>query len=943
MPTLLFPSLSQKLILGIDFWKLFKINLTFTDAVENKPNEVEPDEHKVHNQKLINIPINNIIGETGHELSSVNLSKLQKAINNFQIYKEGQIGTTNLLRHTIDTGDASPIKQRYYPVSPYLQAEVNKELERMLELGVIEPSSSPWSSPIVMVKKPNGKIRLCLDSRKLNEVTKKDSYPLPYISRILGNIVGSKYLSSVDLKDAFWQIPLEETSKEKTAFTVPSRGLYQFRRLPFGLNNAAQSQSRLMDRVLGYDLEPHVFVYLDDIIIATNEFDTHIKMLREVAARLKQANLTVNIEKSQFCKNEMKYLGYVLDKNGLHTDPIKIKAITDYPIPKNIKQIRSLIGMASWYRRFINNYSTLLSPLSDLTKKTTTKFKWTKSADEAFNSLKQVLTHAPVLCNPDFNSPFIVQTDASDVGIGGVLVQGEGANEQVIAFMSHKLTSAQRNYSPTERECLAVILAIEFFRPYVEGTDFTVITDHASLLWLLNVKQPTGRIARWILRLQSYNFTLVHRKGKFNVVPDALSRAIDEIDVTSADFNEDLWYNKLRDKISVNPVKFPNFRIEGQTIFKHIKVRNTCMNNSEDWKLVIPTNMRDALIVENHDPPQSSHFGYYKTMKRLQEKYFWPKMSSDVSSYIKSCKECKANKDPTHVVRNTMGQQKPADRPWKILSVDFLGPLPRSKEGNTILLVLIDCFTKYTILCPMRKADTVNMIKLIEKEVFFKFGVPEIIISDNGPQFIANDFQHFLETHSVKHWPNAVYHPQHNPAERPNKVIASAIRNYVKSDHRSWDHELTHIACAINTASHKSSKFSPYYLNFGRNMATSGLTHKLISTRNSISDHNQTITIEDEISKLHDAQKEVVKNLKHAYDAQAKYYNLRSKPREFEEGDTVWYKNFVQSNKIKNISAKLCPRYKEGRIRSKIGSSTYLLEDSEGNPINKFNAKDLKS
>lgn len=921
--TLIMPSLSKKLILGIDFWKLFGFQIKICESLSYQ--EVMNGDEK--------------------RFGVEELDRISDIIDRFPKSVEGKLNRTTVLEHKIDTGTATPIKQRYYNVSPYVQKEMDKEFDRMLRLGVIEPSKSAWASPMVSVRKANGKIRLCLDSRKLNEVTVKDSYPMPYMTRILGNLRGTRYLSKIDLKDAYWQIPLSTDSKEKTAFTIPGRGLYQFCVTPFGLCNAGQSQCRLMDRVLGFDMEPYVFVYLDDIVVATDDFEQHLKFLEQIADRLSNAGLSVNIDKSQFFVEKLHYLGHVIDKNGIHTDQAKVECIVEYPAPKSVKEVRRFIGFSGWYRRFIYDFATVSAPITDLLKepkKPSTpkvKFVWNCAAEEAFQKLKLALSSAPVLATPNFDLPFIIQTDASDIGLAGVLVQGSGDQERVIAYMSQKFTSAQKKYSTTERECLAVLAAIEHFRPYIEGAHFTVITDHASLVWLQNLKNPNGRLGRWILRLQQYNFKLIHRKGKHNVVPDALSRAmVSEISILSENFDGDTWYDELKEKIIANPDKYPDFRLENNIVLKHCSNNCNICASFSSWKVVLPSHLRSKIIFENHDTPTSSHFGYYKTLKRVQTTYYWPKMTLDIREYIAKCDMCKANKDPTYITRSPMGEAKVIDTPWQTIAIDFLGPLPRSKKGNTFLYVIIDCFTKFTILAPLRKADAGAAIRVLESDVFYKFGIPSILISDNGPQFVSKAFKKFLGEHKIKHWLNAAYHPQHNPAERPNKVIASAIRNYIGTDHRNWDCEIPQIACAINTATHQSTKFSPYYLNFGRDMSKSGNDHLLVQTlRNS-----DVPSTSDVFDRLLDIRERVVLNLEKAYREYSHYYNLRSKKVSFAVGDTVWLRNFKLSDATKQYSAKLGAKYVKCRVAKVIGLTTYALQDLKGKQIGNFNVKDLK-
>jgi hypothetical protein len=904
--TLIIPSLSQKLILGINFWGIFGIKPT----ISGEPLDV----NEVNTEPL---PIN---------LTKLQQSELKRVMKLFPSSTDDKIGCTKLLKHTIDTNGKLPPKQRFYPVAPAILKEMDKEIQRMEKLGVIEKSNSPSSNPLVVARKANGKIRLCLDCRKLNEMTVKDAYPLPLINDILGRLTGTRYLSSIDLKDAFWQIELDEEARIKTAFTVPSRGLYHFKRMPFGLCNAAQSLSRLMNMAIGSEMEPEVFVYLDDIVIASRTFEGHIDKLEKVAEKLKRAGLTISTEKSKFCVDSLKYLGYFIDTKGLHPDPDKISAIINYPVPKTCREVRRFLGMTGWYHRFITNYAGIACPLTDLLSKSG-KFVWNEAAGAAFDKLRTCLVSAPILATPDFDQPFVIQCDASDRALGAVLTQGEGRNERVIAFLSKKFTAPQRKYAATEKECLAVLVAIKKFRQYVEGSKFTVITDCAALKWLQKFNDATnGRLCRWALQLQGYDFDIIHRKGKNNLVPDALSRAV--VDAVEED-NVNDWPEKLREKIQGDNEKF--WKIVDGKIYKRINDQNVGANQ---WKLAVAAKDRLRVIENSHDTPTSGHMGYLKTLKRIQENHYWPGMSGDVRQYVKSCDACKRSKTSNLGQRSLMGQQKPAERPWSVISVDFMGPLPRSKRGNVFLLVVTDSFTKYIATKALRTSTTKNLMSFLEDEVFLRFGVCETLISDNGSQFISKDFARMLKDYQVTHWKNAVYHPQNNPTERVNQVLGNCIRCFVGEDHREWDRDLSKITCAINTSYHEATKFSPFFLNFGRNIRLTG-------------EKQPTLDVSDEETQANPSQRlqaiytKVRENLKKAYTRNAKHYNLRARPITFKPGDIAWRRNFVQSDALKKFSAKLAPKKVKGTIVRRLGSNTYEFKDDGSDRVTAYSIDDL--
>lgn len=350
----LIPNLSQKVYLGMNFWREFSL-VPHVSEIQTDIVDYEKEHDFKEAASLV-------------DLSPEQKAKLEMTKKLFLNSAELGLGKTHLSLHVVDTGNAIPIKSRHYPLSPVRQEEVYKELDRMLELDVIEESNSPWCCPLVLVRKP-GKVRLCLDFRKVNAVTVKDAYPMPHVDGLLSRIKDTHYISGIDLKDAYWQIPLEEKSRPKTAFAVPGRPLYQFKVMPFGLSNAAQTLCRTLDKVLPSRLRDNVFLYLDDLLVCTEDFESHIKILNEVAMCLRKANLTINLDKSKFCMREIKYLGFIVGHGTLQTDPEKIEAMVNFTVPNSQRQVRRFLGLTGWYRRFIKNYSDLAAPLTDCLRK----------------------------------------------------------------------------------------------------------------------------------------------------------------------------------------------------------------------------------------------------------------------------------------------------------------------------------------------------------------------------------------------------------------------------------------------------------------------------------------------------------------------------------------------------------------------------------------------
>lgn len=916
--TLIIPSIQTPLILGTDFWKTFGIWPMMCCVVESS--DETPDKFDPVNIK--------------HNLTKNQQRQLDVVINSFATApKDGMLGHTDLTKHHIDTGDAEPIKQRPYLVSPYIQKGIHEEVDRLVAKGIITKVENPtWLNPIVAVRKTNGKIRICIDARKLNGVTKKCAYPQPNANRILGQLSGTKYLSAIDLSDAFYQIKLDENSQRKTAFAVTSRGTYMYTRMPMGLCNSSATISALVESIFGSELEPWAFHFIDDFIVATDTFEKHMEVLAKVAEKLRAAKLQISAEKSRFCMSRLVFLGYVIDANGIQPDPERVRPIIEFAQPKCVKDVRRLIGMASWYRRFIDNFSAITAPISNLIRKDKAKLEWTDEAQQAFGALKSALVSAPILATPDFTLPFTVECDASDIGIGAVLTQHQNGHDRVIAYMSAKLNSAQRKYHVTERECLAVLTAIERFRQYIEGTSFTVITDHASLLWLQNLKDPAGRLARWALRLQAHDYEIKHRKGRYMVVPDALSRSVEEVQVTTIENTSDQDYIELRMAIADKPIDFNGLRLDGQVILKYT---GQCTAVGDDgWRIYVPADLRQQVLHQNHDEKLAAHGGYLKTIRRLQQQYYWPKMQRDTAKYVSDCEICRATKPTNQCQTAPMGRYRDPERPWKMISLDFMGPFPASKRGNRQLLVVVDSFSKFVLMKAMRSASAETTTEFLRNEVFLKFGVPAILISDNGPQLRSRHFREFLEKYSVMHWRVANYHPQPNATEAANKTILNAVRAYIENDaqQRDWDLNLAEIGCALNSAVHSSTNFPPYTVLLGYNMCTDGKHHLPID----VAEPNERKTLEK-------IREQVAQNLRSAYETNKRRYDLRTRDVQYNVGDLVWKIHTSLSNASQYYSSKLADRYVKCQVAAKTGTNTYRLTDMQGRDLGIYSTRDLKA
>lgn len=924
LPTLFVPGLAVDCICGIDFWRAYRIRPTVaTLAITSQTTKL------------------NITVEDPPILTDKQKEILNQVRQSFKLASPEKLDTTPLIEHEIILGgefqNSKPVRQYPYPISPKIQAGLFSEIDRLLARGIIEESNSDWSLNIVPIRKSSGDIRLCLDARKLNERTIRDAYPLPHPGRILGRLPQARFLSTIDLTEAFLQIPLARGSRKYCAFSVQGKGMFQFTRLPFGLINSPATLARLMNRVLGQGvLEPNVFVYLDDIVIVTETFEEHIRLLNEVARRLIEANLSIKLEKSHFCVAEIPFLGYILSPRGLHTNPEKIRPIVEYERPTTVTKLRRFLGMSNYYRRFIADYSRITAPLSELLKSNTKNLKWSVEAEEAFQNIKEKLITTPILASANFDHEFIIHTDASDQAIAGVLTQEIDGREHVIEYYSKKLTTPERSYHATEKEALAALLSIEHFRGYVEGSHFCLVTDSSALTFIMRTKWKTSsRLSRWSLTLQQFDLTILHRRGKDNVVPDALSRSVLAVSMRS----DSDWYNTLKRKVMESPEDYPDFKVEDEQLMKFV-FSSYPTDHRFDWKIVPAPEARKLIIASAHD--DAMHIGVDKTIGKIRQKYYWPRLTSDVRLHVQKCAICKEIKPANAPTVPLMGDMRPSNQPWQIIALDYIGPLPRTKSGKQYILVVMDLFSKWTQLHAFPSISVASLKTVLRDHWFFRNSVPSIVLSDNASTFTSKEFGALLENYGVKHWLTSRYHSQANPVERVNRSINTAIRSYARDDQRSWDTKLSEIEMIINSTVHSATGYSPFLVAKGQEVIVDGRDYNRFQSDEELSLRERVDRIRETSPKIFDL---VAKNLKSAYNLSSQRYNLRHRKlaKPLNVGDKVYKRNTKQSNANEFYNAKLAAQYLPCTVVEKHGSSSYELVDSSGRNIGIWPANLIKS
>lgn len=916
---LLMRSLKSAILIGVDLWA--KLGLTLKAPPRNAVR---------HNAAISETAAAGLATRTPTEDRRLR-GFLTRELRKFEKVQ----GLTDQAQHQmrLKPGADQPIKQRYRPRNPAMQAIIDAEVAKMEQGGVIEPSCSAWSSPVVIVKKKDGTHRFCVDYRRVNDVTEKDAYPLPQVTATLDKLRGARYLSTLDLKNGYWQVPLTPASRPITAFTIPGKGLMQFRVMPFGLHSAPATFQRLLDQVLGPELEPNVLVYLDDIIIVSQTFDEHLRHLTEVFRRLRQAKLRLNPEKCHFCRDQLKYLGHVVDRHGIRTDPEKVSAVSNWPAPTTVRRVRQFLGMASWYRRFVGNFSTIATPLTRLTCKGS-KWTWGPDEENAFHQLKQALVSAPVLACPDFTRRFTLQTDASSFGLGAVLTQQHPDGERVVAYASRTLNGAEKNYSATELECLAVVWGIRKMRGYLEGYAFTVLTDHQSLRWLQRIEEPSGRLGRWIFELQQFDFDVQYRRGSQNTVADALSRQPEVCSTQSAP--RCTWYRRIMAGIRERPVDFPDYRVKEGVLYRHLlhDIDFREIDPADQWKRCVPREEREQVLRRNHEDPTAGHFGVAKTIARMARLYYWPGMFQAITRYVRKCPNCLAHKvPPTRPAGNLF--TAPVTAPWEQVTLDLIGPLPRSRQGNVWLLVMQDRFSKWVELQPLRRATAPGVTKAITERIIYRHGCPEQIISDNGTQLKSAQLRDVLQAFRIKHRTTPVRAPHCNPVERTNRTLKTMISQYVGKNHRQWDELLSPLQFAYNVARHEATGYTPAYLNHGREPAYPHPEDRRHAPNPAPHATRRRLEEAFEVVRIHRAR---------AFQKQEAQYNLRRRNWRPQVGEKVWKRDYPLSKKSTGFNAKLAPRYTGPFTVGRIISPVVVdLRDTRGRWHRHIHVQDLKS
>ena len=755
-------------------------------------------------------------------------------------------------QHRIRLKKPDAFVRKSYPIPFAYRDRVTLTIEKMLDLGIIERSESSFCNPLRIVEKKNGEIRLCLDARFLNDQVESDNESPPLISEIIQRFNGVQYFSTTDLTSGYWQIELSPESRQYTAF-LGSDGttLYQFKRIPFGLKTAGSGFMRALSITLGKQFDAFLIRYVDDLLIFSKSFAEHLDQICAIFDVLQDENYSLQFKKSFFLRSIVNFLGYEISIDGVRPHPDRLQVITHFEEPKDLNQLQSFFGLCNYYRQFVEKYSNYVEPFRDLLSNKKL-WIWTSKHTAAFTDIKQKFVDVIKLDHIHPEYPFILQTDGSDKGIGGVLYQENPQKyKNVVTLVSRCLTPAEKNYTTTEIELLAIVYCVNQLRTYLLGRDFHILTDHKALTFLSSTPFLSQRLIRWNLILQQYSYTITHCIGRDNVVADFLSRnpegqfgpdanphelvisklkSFTPIDNRTKKQHREFWLNLFQDQ----PEFIRDFRNIANLQKNDPEVKKLFSNATDEqsdsfsvyedvlfrkdtalgkWQLVIPKNLTRKLIDMVHS--SLGHPGTYKTFCYIREYYYWRGMRDTIKHFVVVCDLCQKVKHLNYSMQGTYKMVE-SKEPNDLVSVDYYGPLPKSVSAVRYIVAFLDVYTKHVKLYALKRATTTATLNRLLNDYLPLVGKPKRILSDHGTQFTSPKWSSALHKENITAVFSSVRHPQGNPVERVNRELGKFFRIFASHSHVSWARHLKQIEFLLNLTTHNSTGFAPVELHFGK-------------------------------------------------------------------------------------------------------------------------------
>ncbi|CAK1582935.1 unnamed protein product [Parnassius mnemosyne] len=817
---------------------------------------------------------------------------------------------------------------------------MEEKLNEMEQAGIITRTSTPYSSPLTFTLKKDGSIRVLLDARSINKKMVAETEKPPIQLDVLNSFHGANYITTIDLNNAYFQIPINKDGRKYTGFTFNGKS-YVYNVLPQGLKTLVESFSRAMNLILGPEVQEFCVNYLDNLaIITTGTLDKHLEHIDIVLSKLNKAGLTCNLQKCEFICKEIKMLGFIISTEGIKTDPDKIRAIQEFPAPKKIKQLRAFLGLCNFYRRFIPNYSESIIPLCDLLKKGR-KFQWSGKEQKAFDFIKQQFINTIQLHHPDFNKPYYLQTDCSGVGMAGVLYQIDDNNEmRILGYYSKALKGPELNWSVTEQEFYAVISCLKKFETYLRGSKVIILTDHKALLFINNMKLFNGRVTRWILYIEQFNYEVQHISGRRNIVADVLSRYPPDGDLIQEDKNnsleiaytesepnielieklKSLTVYQLQDSESlaiIEKLKTLNTSIIKQNNkFKRYSLKNDVLYYKTNLQEVIylPKALRQDIINQVH--VEMGHQGPYKVIKYVRDRFFWKGLTKDIKNQLRACHLCQLSKKSNityvgpckSIITENIGD---------IVMADLYGPLVSGTFGYTFIFVIQDSFSKFIKLYPLKQSTAKSVVTKVKH--FVEIIKPKAIMTDNGKQFVSNHWKQSMSELNIKPIYTTVRNPRPNTTERVNKELSRLFRTLCHTNHKDWALILPKLEELYNNSYHNSTGFTPCEILYGESNEMS--FDKVISK--SKDKHN-----------VEQIRQQVRKNLKEASRIRNTKFDKRNRLIKYNIGDLVKISRYSRSDADNKVMSKFNLAYEGPYVIAAVPfDNVYTLANPETNEI----------
>eukprot|EP01116_Phalansterium_solitarium_P002845 TRINITY_DN1315_c0_g1_i11.p1 TRINITY_DN1315_c0_g1~~TRINITY_DN1315_c0_g1_i11.p1 ORF type:complete len:1297 (+),score=256.42 TRINITY_DN1315_c0_g1_i11:351-3893(+) len=834
--------------------------------------------------------------------------------------------------HRIDLEPGTrPPARAPYRLGFEMEDELKKQLRELIDKGFVQPSKSPYGAPVLFVKKKDGTLRMCVDYRALNSATIKNRYPLPNVDDLLNRLAGARVFSKLDLRSGYHQVRIAEGDEHKTAFRTQF-GSFEFTVLPFGLTNAPATFMRMMNDAL-HDLD-FVLIYLDDVLIFSATIEEHERHVQMVLQRLRDHKLFAKLSKCEFFRDSVEFLGHRVAADSILPMHGKVCAVTEWPVPRNVNELRGFLGLANYYRRFVKQFADVASPLTDLLR-ADRRFDWGPRQQRAFDALKQRLTQPPVLAPPTRHDDFRVRTDASDTAIGALLEQTDrhGKTQRVIAYWSRTLQPAERNYSAYERELLAVVCALRAWH-HLSGKRFEVWSDHSTLQYL-NTKAATGskRELRWCESLSEFDFVVKYVPGGQNAAADALSRRPDRSAVVAAlstdaasvsaaitgryvdAYRQDPQFASVYTRLQAGGRDNLGYHLRGQLLY------------TPTGQLCVPRGdtLRIDVLHELHDAPFAGHVGVRRTFELLRRQFYWRGFKRDVQRYVQQCGACQRNKPSNRAPAGLLQPLPIPERRWESVAMDLIIQLPPS-AGFDAIVTFTDRLSKMVHFAPtVTTATAKDLATIFVNNVFRLHGMPRSIVSDRDSRFTGNFWEELMSLLGTKLAMSSAHHPQSDgQSERTNRTLEEALRSYISYDMSNWVQLLPLIEFAVNNAQQSSTGESPFFVNCGQHpLVPASLLTPTVKTECAVP------AAGDFVERIHATLRDVKDRLHEAQQRQAQDADRHRRDVVFHPGDQVLLAldNFRTAYNSKRPAKKLQAQWTGPfAVVEAVGSSAYRLQ-----------------